>query len=120
MAFDFDDVFNKTKSVAEEFGKKSAEAIEISKKKIELIDCKNKLNKAYSVLGKIQYDLICGVEPDSDQVKHSVDEIEKYIDKIQSLEYVIHQATKTKECPACGSDVKGDGAYCNQCGASLK
>lgn len=114
-----DEVISRTRSVAEELGKKSAEAIEVSKKKIELIDTKNKLSKAYAVLGKIQYELIYGKEPTTEEVERSVAEIEKYDSRVKMLESEINQFASMRECPACGADNKYSNAYCSQCGANM-
>ena len=40
-----EEMFNKTKDVAENMSKKSAERLEISRKKVELLDAKAKLAK---------------------------------------------------------------------------
>ena len=50
-----EEMFNKTKDVAENMSKKSAERLEISRKKVELLDAKAKLSKFYEKFGKLQY-----------------------------------------------------------------
>ena len=49
-----EEMFNKTKDVAENMSKKSAERLEISRKKVELLDAKAKLSKFYEKFGKLQ------------------------------------------------------------------
>ena len=49
-----EEMFNKTKDVAENMSKKSAERLEISRKKVELLDAKAKLSKLYEKFGKLQ------------------------------------------------------------------
>lgn len=115
----FDEVINRTKSVAEVVGKKSAEAIEISKKKIELVDCNNKLNKAYSVLGKLQYENILGNVASESQVQYAVDEIEKFYNKVKTLEDEIRNFQTVRKCQNCGAEVSRDGAFCSHCGATI-
>ncbi len=114
-----DEMISKTKSMAEVMGKKSAEAIEISKRKIELIDCKNKLEKAYAVLGQLEYVRLNGKEPEEEALQAAVAEIERQADAVHHLEKVLQQLQDAKVCPACGSEVKQDSSYCSQCGASI-
>lgn len=115
----FDDVINRTKSVAEVVGKKSAEAIEISKKKIELVDCNNKLNKAYAVLGKFQYENIRGIVASESQVQFAVDEIEKHYNRAKSLEEEIKNYQAVRKCQNCGAEISRDGVFCSHCGATI-
>lgn len=114
-----DDVISKTRSMAEVMGKKSAEAIEISKRKIELIDCKNKLDKAYAVLGKLEYESLYGKVLDEEAVSKAVEDIDQHATKMKKLEEELNQLQNTKICPACGSEVKHNSIYCSQCGASI-
>lgn len=115
----FEDVISKTKSMAEVVGKKSAEAIEISKKKIELIDYKNKLSKAYAVLGKLEYEHIYGKELEEAAVTRAVEEIDAHAGKVRQLETELQALQDTRVCPACGSEVKNNSVYCSQCGANM-
>ena len=57
-----EEMFNKTKDVAENMSKKSAERLEISRKKVELLDAKAKLSKLYEKFGKLQYSKYIGEE----------------------------------------------------------
>lgn len=57
-----EEVFNKTKDVAETMSKKSAERLELSKKKVELFDTRAKLSKLYEKYGKLQYGVSIGDE----------------------------------------------------------
>lgn len=57
-----EEVFNKTKDVAESMSKKSAERIELSRKKVELFDAKARLAKLYEKYGRLQYGVRIGDE----------------------------------------------------------
>lgn len=116
----FDDVISRTKSMAEVVSKKSAEAIEISKRKIELVDCKNRLNRAYAVLGKLEYDSIYGKGLDEAAVTNAVKEIDETAAKVRRIEEDLQTLQDTRICPACGSEVKNNSLYCSQCGASIQ
>ena len=52
----FEEMFSKTKNVAETINKKSAMYLELSRKRIEYMDAKSKLSKAYEKFGKLQYE----------------------------------------------------------------
>lgn len=115
----FEEVISKTRSMAEVVGKKSAEAIEISKRKIELVDCKNKLNKAYAALGKLEYESIYGKVPEEEAVAKAVEGIDETANRVKKLEKDLQELLDTKICPACGSEVKNNSVYCSQCGAGI-
>lgn len=72
----FDEILSKTKVVAEDAAKKSAERLEISKKKIELLDSKTKLAKSYEKFGKLQYSAYCGEEVSDDELSSVIEEIQ--------------------------------------------
>lgn len=72
----FDELISKTKVVAGETAKKTAERLEVSRKKIELLDSKTKLAKAYEKFGKLQYAAYCGEEVDDDELSALVEEIQ--------------------------------------------
>ena len=64
-----EEMFNKTKDVAENMSKKSAERLEISRKKVELLDAKAKLAKLYEKFGKLNYAKYIGDEISEDEIK---------------------------------------------------
>ena len=64
-----EEMFNKTKDVAENMSKKSAERLEISRKKVELLDAKAKLAKLYEKFGKLNYAKYIGDEISEDDIK---------------------------------------------------
>lgn len=63
-----EEMFNKTKDVAENMSKKSAERLEISRKKVELLDAKAKLSKLYEKFGKLQYSKYIGEEVSDEEI----------------------------------------------------
>ncbi|MDD6728486.1 MAG: hypothetical protein PUE08_04605 [Eubacteriales bacterium] len=68
----FEDVFNKTRDVAESVSKKSVERIELQRKKVELINIKTKLSKLYEKYGKFMYGILIGDEI-GDEVIHDIE-----------------------------------------------
>lgn len=103
-----EEMFNKTKDVAENMSKKSAERLEISRKKVELLDAKAKLAKLYEKFGKLNYANI-GDEISEDEIKDCAnaiadnkEKIEFYTAEIEKAkaefnESMANMAKKTKE-----------------------
>jgi hypothetical protein len=87
-----EEVFNKTRDVAEVVGKKSAERIELSRKKVECIDAKAKLNKLYESYGRLSYDMLNGVEVNQHELDNIADRITGQRAKIDSLQAEIEYA----------------------------
>lgn len=87
-----EEMLNKTRSVAENLGKKSAEHLEVSRKKVEILDAKTKLAKYYEKFGEIQYNSIMGVEPDIDEIEDITAKITQYREKIADLSEEVERA----------------------------
>lgn len=104
-----EEMFNKTKNVAENMSKKSAERLEISRKKVELLDAKAKLAKLYEKFGKLNYAKYIGDEISEDEIKDCAnaiadnkEKIEFYTAEIEKAkaefnESMANMAKKTKE-----------------------
>ena len=78
-----EEMFNKTKDVAENMSKKSAERLEISRKKVELLDAKAKLSKLYEKFGKLQYLKYIGEEVSDEEITDCANAIADNKEKIQ-------------------------------------
>lgn len=87
-----EEVFNKTKNVAETMSKKSAERIEISRKKVECLDAKAKLAKHYEKYGRLQYSAFIGEEIDEQELLQCTDSIAQLREKIEILTQDIEKA----------------------------
>ena len=85
-----EEMFNKTKDVAENMSKKSAERLEISRKKVELLDAKAKLAKLYEKFGKLNYAKYIGDEISEDEInEYYIFQKEKYLkNKIQYARFL--------------------------------
>lgn len=77
------DLINKTKDVAEEVGKKSAERLELSKKRVELFDSKAKIAKLYERFGRLQYSIYIGEEVSAPELEDLADQIAQLREKIE-------------------------------------
>lgn len=87
-----EEVFNKTKDVAESVGKKSVEHLEISRKRVECLDAKTKLAKAYEKFGRLQYEAYIGNEADTHEIEGIAIKISELKNKIDSLTQEIEVA----------------------------
>lgn len=120
-----EEMFNKTKDVAENMSKKSAERLEISRKKVELLDAKTKLAKLYEKFGKLQYSKYIGEEVDeaeitdcANAIADNKEKVSLYTDEIEKAkaefnESMANMAKKTREafsgeCNAKGEEVSDD------------
>ena len=87
-----EEMFNKTKDVAEKMSKKSAERLEISRKKVELLDAKAKLSKLYEKFGKLQYSKYIGEEVSDEEITDCANAIADNKEKIQLYTAEIEKA----------------------------
>ena len=81
----FDELFNKTKVVAESLNKRGAKAIDLSRKRIEFLDVKTKLAKFYEKYGKIQFELSAGEEIDEAELEMLTAQIIAHREKFEAL-----------------------------------
>lgn len=81
----FDELFNKTKVVAESLNKRGAKAIDLSRKRIEFLDVKSKLAKFYEKYGKLQFELAAGEEIDEAELEVLTAQIIAHREKYASL-----------------------------------
>lgn len=87
-----EEVFNKTRDMAENVGKKSVERLEISRKKVEYLDAKTKLAKLYEKYGEMQYNSFIGETVDSEELENIAQRIAGLREKIELLSDEIEQA----------------------------
>ncbi|MDE5985070.1 MAG: hypothetical protein K2H13_07450 [Eubacterium sp.] len=104
-----EEMFNKTKDMAETVSKKSAERLEMSRKMIECLDAKTKLSKLYEKYGEMQYNSFVGEKIDSVELegianriadlKEKIDELNVEIDeaKVEFSEAVVNATKKTRD-----------------------
>uniref|UniRef100_UPI0040277EF8 hypothetical protein n=1 Tax=Eubacterium sp. TaxID=142586 RepID=UPI0040277EF8 len=88
----FEEMFSKTKNVAETINKKSAMYLELSRKRIEYMDAKSKLAKAYEKFGRLQYETYLGNDVDENDYACAVADISALKEKTQSLEAELEEA----------------------------
>lgn len=87
-----EEMFNKTKDVAENVSKKSAERLEISRKKVELLDAKAKLAKLYEKFGELQYRKYIGDEISEQEIADAANAIADNREKVELYSAEIEKA----------------------------
>lgn len=80
-----EEVFNKTRDMAETVSKKSAEHLEISRKKVEQLDSKTKLAKLYEKFGELQYNSFIGETVNQAELEDIAGRIALLKEKIEAL-----------------------------------
>lgn len=81
----FDELFSKTKIVAESLNKKSAKAFDLSRKRVEYLDAKAKIAKFYEKYGRLLFSLSLEEEIDENELDMLTAQITAYREKINSL-----------------------------------
>ena len=95
-----EELFSKTKDVAETVSKKSAERIELSKKRVECLDTKAKLAKLYEKYGRLQYGVKIGDEIGAEVLSDYENQIASMRQKIERLTREIEETKATFSEPS--------------------
>ncbi len=102
----FDELFSKTKTVAESINKKSSQAFDLSRKRFEYLDTKAKLSKFYEKYGKLQFDAYLGVEFDEGELDTLVSQISVYREKLIQLKADLDEGSDNTELKREAEDLK--------------
>ncbi len=87
-----EEVFNKTRNMAETVSKKSAEHLEMSRKKVECLDAKTKLSRLFEKYGELQYNSYIGEEVNQSELEDVANRIALLKEKIELLTIEIEEA----------------------------
>lgn len=87
-----EEVFNKTRDMAETVSKKSAEHLEMSRKKVECLDAKTKLSRLFEKYGELQYNSYIGEEVNPSELEDVANRIALLKEKIELLTIEIEEA----------------------------
>lgn len=87
-----EEVFNKTRNMAETVSKKSAEHLEMSRKKVECLDAKTKLSRLFERYGELQYNSYIGEEVNQSELEDVANRIALLKEKIELLTIEIEEA----------------------------
>ena len=102
----FDELFSKTKIVAESLNKKSSQAFDISRKRLEYLDAKAKLSKLYEKYGKIQFDAFVGEDINESDLEMLTAQIITYREKLNDLKAQLDEVNDTSDLKREAEDLK--------------
>ena len=87
-----EEMFSKTRDVAETLNKKGAMYLELSRKRIEYMDSKSKLAKAYEKFGRLQFEAYLGNDVDENDYAGCIADISALKEKTESLNAELEEA----------------------------
>ena len=102
----FDELFSKTKTVAESLNKKGAQAFDMSRKRLDYLDAKAKLSKLYEKYGKIQFDAFVGEEIDENDLDMITAQIITYREKLADLKVQLEEINDNSDLKREAEDLK--------------
>lgn len=102
----FDELFSKTKTVAESINKKSSQAFDLSRKRFEYLDVKAKLSKFYEKYGKLQFSAYLGEEFDEGELDMLIAQITAYRDKLNTLKAELEEVNDNSELKREAEELK--------------
>ena len=102
----FEELFSKTKTVAESMNKKSVQAFDMSRKRLDYLDAKAKISKLYEKFGKLQFDAFLGEEIDQDELDMLTAQITAYREKISALRAQLDEACDNSDLKREAEDLK--------------
>ena len=102
----FDELFSKTKTVAESLNKKSAQAFDISRKRLDYLDAKAKISKLYEKFGRIQFKAFVGEEIDENELDMLTAQIITYREKLDNLKAQLEEVNDTSDLKREAEELK--------------
>ena len=102
----FDELFSKTKTVAESLNKKSAQAFDISRKRLDYLDAKAKISKLYEKFGRIQFKAFVGEEIDENELDMLTAQIITYREKLDNLKTQLEEVNDTSDLKREAEELK--------------
>lgn len=117
---EFDNVIQKAKDIFSVTAQKTESFVNLSKQKLSLSTLYNKLDKAYSLLGKKVFIEIKNNKIDDSETSAIVDDIKRLLSEIKLLQNEIDNAEGKVYCSNCGKKSPSGSAFCNFCGEKIK
>ena len=101
----FDELFSKTKTVAESLNKKGAQAFDMSRKRLDYLDAKAKISKLYEKYGRIQFNVFAGEEIDENELDMLTAQIITYREKLAELKAQLDEVNDTTDLKREAEDI---------------
>lgn len=102
----FDELFSKTKTVAETINKKSSQAFDLSRKRFEYLDAKAKLSKFYEKFGQLQFKVHSGEDVDEGEIEMLIANITAYTEKAKNLKAELDEGADNTDLKREAEDLK--------------
>ena len=113
------EIFDKAKEVFDVACKKTGDALSASKQRFDIATMENRLEKAYTALGKECFKSICENGTENETLKAAVEEIKEKIAAIDEAKKELAEIKNKRICPKCSMAIEKTSVYCNFCGEKL-
>ncbi len=104
---------------ADAAGKTATTVMETTKMNLQIFDLNTELEILYKEIGKIVYDVHCGIEVDQDDIQTKLDLIDEKRQKIEEIRENLNEVKSDQICPNCGKSCSKEDTFCSCCGAQL-
>lgn len=103
---------------ADNVTQKSASAMQSAKTKVQVFDLNTEIEILYKEIGKLVYDVHCGLDGDQEQLQIKLALIDEKNAKIAELQ-AANTAKAVPVCPVCGTAYQIGDSFCSNCGSQL-
>ena len=114
-----DKVLYSAKTFANTAGEVAGEVYEKGRYRVQLLGLNSDLEKAFTQLGRMEYERRSTGVDKADLMDACYAEIEDIMESIDTLCAEIAAMTGEKICPHCSETVVADAVYCPKCGARM-
>ncbi|MGN0181136.1 MAG: zinc ribbon domain-containing protein [Candidatus Ornithomonoglobus sp.] len=105
---------------AKEVAKRTSNAVTHAKLAFAVNETNSKVKDIYAEIGKTIYaDYLDGKEA-SEELKPSLEQIDKLMEEIEALNAKIAELKNSLKCPECGAFNATDAGFCSKCGTPLE
>lgn len=115
----FEEAVQTARSAAKTVGKKAEEVLELSKRKFAASEIEEKLEEAFSELGKIYYSVLKDEAFSHEDVDALVTKIDDLSQQLKLAREDIAGVTRKNVCPVCGTECDSEATFCSNCGEKL-
>lgn len=113
----FENFTKKVADTAKAAARKSSDIVEVTKLNMSVGAEENKIQKAYSEIGKLVYEQYTKGERGNDDVTAYCEKIESYEENIKEIKTKVLELKDKKACPECGVQMDIEDGFCSKCGA---
>lgn len=117
MAF-FEELGKTLTKVGEATVQKTKEVADFTKANAKILEIQNKLDKAYTEVGKKYLEL--HPANDEEDMKAVVDAVYLLEDQLKELKKQLQELKGTVKCENCGTESDAEAVFCSKCGKELK